>query len=198
MKSREIFRIALKIIGFIVLLQGLRNSVEALLVLKGYASLRLSTPQYWAAWAVIKIVVGTYLMMGDTPFISLAFPAKAAATRGESETTTPAGVAGASMEPKVLFGLAVKTLGLILVLYGLEYFLDALLYAIKTAESNGASGPNWVVFSIAELVLGLAMLRGMVPFVEFAFPGETTKGRPKAEETATEDGGRDPEDDRAP
>src|SRR5437867_5305780 len=86
MKSREMFRLAIKIFGFIVLLQGLRNCAEALMILMGYANPRLSTTQYWAAWAIIKIVAGVYLMVGVTPFVNLAFPMKPEATTDATET----------------------------------------------------------------------------------------------------------------
>jgi hypothetical protein len=87
MKSREIFRLAIKTIGFIILLQGVRDCVEGLLILKGYAIVRLSTPQYWAAWAIIKIGFGVYLMVAGTPLLNLAFPLKKSA--GNDETRQP-------------------------------------------------------------------------------------------------------------
>jgi len=176
MKSREIFRLAIKIIGFIILLQGFRNCIEGLLILKGYATVHLSTPQYWAAWAIIKIGFGVYLMVRGVPFLNLAFPLKAAAGHDGNEPTAATGLAGAEgasgglLDPKVMFGLAVKIVGLILVLYGLEYFFDALLYAMKTAQSNETTAHTGAVFAVSEIVLGLAMLRGLIPLADFAFP----------------------------
>src|SRR6266481_4561557 len=167
MKSREIFRLAVKIIGFIILLQGFRNCVEGLLILKGYATVRLSTPQYWAAWAIIKIGFGVYLMVGGLPFVNLAFPLKAPVGHDGNEPTAVTGLADAKgangdlLDPKVMFGLAVKIAGLIMVLYGLEYFFDALLYAMKTARSNETAAHTGAVFAVSEIVLGLAMLRGL-------------------------------------
>src|SRR3974390_2008504 len=134
MKSREVFRLAVKTIGFIILLQGFRNFVEGLLILKGYAIVRLSTPQYWAAWAIIKTGFGVYLMVGGTPFLNLAFPLKTAAGNDENEAIGAAdsacarGGKGDLLDHRVIFGIAVRTIGLLLVLYGLEYFFDALLY----------------------------------------------------------------------
>jgi hypothetical protein len=176
MKSREIFRMAVKIIGFIILLQGLRNCVEGLLILKGYATVRLSTPQYWAAWAIIKIGFGVYLMVWGAPFLNLAVPVKKAVGHDGNEPTAVIGMGGVEgvngdlLDPKVMFGLAVKIIGLILVLYGMEYFFDAILYAMNTAQSNETAAHTGAVFAVSETVLGLAMLRGLVPLVDFAFP----------------------------
>jgi len=193
MKPRELFQLAIKTIGFIILLQGFRNCVEGLLILKGYAIVHLSTPQYWAAWAFLKIGFGVYLMVGGTPFLNLAFPLKTAARNAESEITTATGLAvskeskGDIMDPKVMFGLAVKTIGLILVLYGLEYFFDSLLYAMKTVQSNEAAAHTGAVFAISEFVLGLAMLRGVVPLVDFAFPQAVAESSTRVEENRPQD-----------
>ncbi|MGZ4973335.1 MAG: hypothetical protein ACXWKG_15435 [Limisphaerales bacterium] len=189
MKSRETFWLAVKIIGFIILLQGFRNCVEGLLVAKGYYNSRLTTPQYWAAWAVIKIIFGVYLMVGGVPFLNLAFPLNAAAASDGNEPSSGGGLArvkednGDLFNPKVMFGVAVKIIGLILVLYSLEYFFDALLFAMKTAHSNETTAHTGTVFAISEIVLGLAMLRGAAPLVDFAFPRSTSKSPTAVDET---------------
>jgi hypothetical protein len=63
--------------------------------------------------------------------------------------------------PKVtgqaLFGLVVKTVGLIVVLYGLELFVAELLLAAKAPARQSR-----VVFSVLEIVVGLVMVRGVV------------------------------------
>lgn len=189
MKSRELFRLAVKIIGFIILLQGFRNCVEGLLILKGYAIVRLSTPQYWAAWAIIKIGFGVYLMVGRVPFLDLVFPLTPAAGDDANEPTTGTGLADAKgangdlLNPKEVFGLAVKVIGLILVLYGLEYFFDALLYAMKTAQANDTTAHPGSVFAVAEIALGVAMLRGIPPLVDFAFPHSTSESPTEVDKT---------------
>lgn len=181
MKSREIFRSAIKIIGFIILLQGFRNCIEALLVAKGYYNSHLTTPQYWAAWAVIKIVFGVYLMVAGVPFLNLAYPLNAAAASDGNEPRNVGKFDRVTegncdiFDPKVMFGVAVKVIGLILVLYGLEYFFDALLYAMKTSHSNESTTHTGTVFALSEAVLGLAMLRCAAPLVDFAFPHSTSK-----------------------
>ncbi len=78
------------------------------------------------------------------------------------------------MQPKVIFAVVVKTVGLIVVLYGLEYFVGSLMYSLKAPETTDAD-KGWLVRSIIEIAFGLALMRGIVPLVDFAFPGEITK-----------------------
>ena len=189
MKSREIFRLAVKIIGFIILLQGVRNLVDALLILKGYATVHLSTPRYWAAWAFVKMVAGTYLVAGGKLVVNIAFKQKAA----ETDTTRPAeevepGTADQyPTSPRIIFDLAVRTIGLILLLYGVQYIFDALLIFANTAQSRETSSHSWVVFGFGELALGIAMVRGVVPLADFAFPAEASEENPEAKESASPD-----------
>jgi len=184
MKAREMFQLALKVVGFVILLQGLRDGVESIMIVTGYAKVRLTTPGYWAGWAIIKMVVGTYLLVGVTPFAVLAFPRKSGATNGATEPTPSPDKAeaikdhGRLMNPIVMFDLIVRTVGLIVLLYGLQYVFDQLLYAMETVGSREASNRNWTVLGIGQIVVGLAMLRGLVPLVSFAFPGEAAKGQP--------------------
>jgi hypothetical protein len=193
MKSRTMFQLAIKIVGFIVLLQGIRNCVESLMILMGNAHPQSTTPQYWAGWAVIKIVGGVYLMVGITPFVNLAFPPKPDATSNVTEPTPTAdgsdavGENGRFLDPKAIFGLIVKTVGLIVLLFGLQYIVDALLHAMQGPQSRESSYQMWGVFGAVESFVGLAMLRGMVPLVDFAFPGDTTKGQVKFEEDLPQD-----------
>ncbi len=197
MKSREIFRMAIKIIGLIILLQGIRNVVEGFMILKGYATVRLSTPQYWAAWAVIKMAAGVYLMKGVTPFLNLAFPLKLEAEGDATEAAPNRGGAdavrrkGCLMDPKVMFDLIVRTAGLVVILYGLQYLVDDLLYAMKTAQSQKASSQGWEVVSVVQILVGVAMVRGLVPLVDFAFPGDRTDAQPRAEAPPPQDETRD-------
>jgi hypothetical protein len=86
-----------------------------------------------------------------------------------------------------MFGVAVKTIGLILILYGLEYFFDALLYAMKAAQSNAAAPHTGVVFAALEIALGLGMLRGIVPLVDFAFPRARSERPTSVEEAKAQD-----------
>src|SRR5438477_6196683 len=120
MKSREVFRLAIKIIGFIVLLQGFRNVFEALMILKGYANTRLSTSTYWIAWGLIKIVAGLYFIVARTPLVDLAFPLKSEKADvdrempSSPEITHVPKINSRLVEARVIFGLIVKTIGLII------------------------------------------------------------------------------------
>lgn len=163
------------------------------IILKGYAIVHLSTSQYWAAWAIIKIGFGAYLMVGGTPFLNMAFPLETASRNAENEMPAAPGLAasdgpkGGIIDPKVMFDVAVKTIGLILVLYGLEYFFDALLYAMKTAQPNDSASRPVALFALSELVLGLAMLRGVAPLVDFAFPQAAAESPARVEENRPKD-----------
>lgn len=190
MKARDIFALAIKIIGFIVLLQGLKCLVESLMLLQGYAHVRLSTPGYWAVWGLIKIVVGVYLLMANTPFPDLAFlrepetPITTSAPTPGMDASNLGKGNGGLMEPKVIFSIIVKTFGLILVLYGLSFVVERLLDALKSSDARAASEQNWTVYGLAAAAAGLALMRGLVPLVDWAFPEPTPTGPPEPEERA--------------
>jgi hypothetical protein len=181
MKVRDIFGLAIKLIGVVVLLQGCRNVVEALMIFKGYANVRLSTPQYWAAWGFIKLAVGVYLMVWSKPLVRLAFASSAKETSNDSvafpSTENDKVQTGNEQltDPRVVFGLIVKTIGLIVFLYGVEYCVNGLLDAMRTSEARQASNPHWAAFTIIQCVAGLAMMRWTAPLVEFAFPVDIKK-----------------------
>ncbi len=76
MKSRELFLLAVKVIGFVVVLYGIQNVIDSLMISMGYANVNLSTPRYWAARGFIKIVAGVYLMVGSTPLVNQLYSQK--------------------------------------------------------------------------------------------------------------------------
>jgi len=196
MKSRELFKLAIKIIGCLALLQGLENGIEATLVLQGYAAAQPGTPQYWAAWALIKIAAGLYLMMGAAPLVNMAIPRKADTTSAVSEPTPdpsqPNSIAAQeqTLDQRVIFDLIVRTIGLVVLLRGLQFLCDTILSAMRTSGSEASPHGVWTVYSALEIAVGLAMLRGVVPLVEFAFPAaaanEQSKTEPEAPQTDTD------------
>ena len=163
------------------------------MILKGYANVRLSTPQYWAVWALLKIVAGVYLMVGLTPFVRLAFPPKPKETEDVTEkipnadSPTAAAANGRSMDTRMIFDLIVKSVGLIVLLYGVESLLDILLDPSKTPDSKAGSKERWLMSTIVQILVGLAMLRGITPLVDFAFPGAASKSESEVGETLTGD-----------
>ncbi len=178
--------------GLVVLLQGLRDMIESVMILKGYSNVHLSTPQYWIFWGCIKIVFGLYLLVGVTPFVSLAFPRARAGTKDGADTSAPSEDAGSVkgnvwlMEPKAAFGIIVKAIGLIVSLYGLSSCVDAALYAMTTPVSTSAPESRALVaFYIVEIAAGLVLMRAGAPLVKFAFSRETTETQSDVDKTGT-------------
>jgi hypothetical protein len=187
MNSRELFKLAIKIIGCLALLQGLENGIEAILVLQGLAAAQQSTPNYWAAWALIKIAAGLYLMMGAAPLVNMAVPLQADTTSAVSETSPNPSKSisiAAEEQPldrRAIFDLIVRTIGLVVLLRGLQFLCDTILSAMRTSGSEASPHGVWTVYSVVEVAVGLAMLRGVVPLVEFAFPRQAANGQSKTE-----------------
>lgn len=183
---RNLFELAVKIAGLVVLLQGLRNIIESVLIVLLFEGLEglSNSPKYWAAWAFFKIVAGVYLMVGARPVVKLAF----LSAQDDADARMTFSDIGRIMEPRVVFGLIVKTVGLLVFLGGLEFFIDSLLTTMMSSKEPMATNQRWFLSSILEMLVGLALLRGLVPLVDFAFPG-----RPSADERQPEkrDAGHD-------
>ena len=74
------------------------------------------------------------------------------------------------MTSRDIFRIIVATLGLLGVAYGALYFLDGLLYALGLLESSHVSPKFYAAHGAVEIVLGLMIMRGVPPLVDFAFP----------------------------
>ncbi|MBN1506258.1 MAG: hypothetical protein JW955_05405 [Sedimentisphaerales bacterium] len=73
------------------------------------------------------------------------------------------------MTPSDIFGIVVRTIGLIMTLVGLWTIGFALLILVGGGP-GGAAG--LLIAGIPESLVGLWLLRGAKPLVQFAFPEE--------------------------
>ena len=73
------------------------------------------------------------------------------------------------MKPAELFGVVVRTIGLLLVLSSAWMVLLGLLGVVLGGPGQMA---GMLVFGIPVLLIGIWLLRGARPLVEFAYPGE--------------------------
>lgn len=101
-----------------------------------------------------------------------------------------------AMKSRDVFALAVRIVGLVVFLYGLEHLLYGVLGAAGILGSQSVKGHG--IFGVCELVLGLLMMRGLTPLVEIAFPQddtdpeETRQMEPPAEEAVAKKTGARP------
>ena len=73
------------------------------------------------------------------------------------------------MQPKATFQMAVRILGLIVMLYGLESLTEGLLIALGASQPHGATMGYWGGKGIIQLIIGAFMVRGSPDLVDFAF-----------------------------
>ncbi len=73
------------------------------------------------------------------------------------------------MKPSDVFGIVVRTVGLLITLTALWSIGWALLSLAGGGPGNAA---GLLIFGIPELLIGLWLLRGAKPLVRFAFPEE--------------------------
>jgi hypothetical protein len=77
------------------------------------------------------------------------------------------------MNPKDLFQVVVRAAGLIVLLYGAEYLLEALLFQLGYREVRDALLVRYYsARGVLYIIVGLVLLRGASPLVAFAFPSE--------------------------
>jgi len=73
------------------------------------------------------------------------------------------------MKPSDVFGVVVRTVGLVVTLMGLW----RIGYAILDLVGGGPGGAaGLLITGVPELLVGLWLLRGAKPLVQFAFPEE--------------------------
>jgi hypothetical protein len=197
MTSRSLFRIAVKLVGIIVLLQGLSDTLQGVMILLGCWKPRLTTAQYWAVTAVLKMGVGVYLVIWASPLVELAFPVRRRPKGGAGETTRsrefPNSNADgrASFTPSVLFGLVVKTLGLIICLYALQDLLGECLAALAVPEGASTGSKLSFVFNILKFLAGLGMMLRTGLLVDFVMQERPTKLQSEDGQPATPEEGSD-------
>lgn len=74
------------------------------------------------------------------------------------------------MGPKEWFAVAIRVLGAILVLYGLAFLMDSLLFRVGYVTYLDVSQLYYVIWGLSYGAVGLYLLRGAPLIVYFAFP----------------------------
>ncbi len=74
------------------------------------------------------------------------------------------------MKPAEIFGVVVRTIGLLMTMIALAQTLFALLVTVLGGPANG---PGLLIFSLPALVVGIWLLRGAKAVVWFAYPDES-------------------------
>jgi hypothetical protein len=72
------------------------------------------------------------------------------------------------MKPSDVFGIVVRTAGLVITLMGLW----RIGYAVLALVGGGPGSAHLLITGVPELLVGLWLLRGAKPLVQFAFPEE--------------------------
>ena len=74
------------------------------------------------------------------------------------------------MKSRDIFDIIARTLGLSVILYGLGHLLYGLLGATALVENK--YGRYNAVTGVVEVIVGLLMMRGVIPIADIAFPPE--------------------------
>jgi uncharacterized membrane protein HdeD (DUF308 family) len=87
----------------------------------------------------------------------------------------------ALMKPRQAFGVAVRVLGLIIILVSVLYFVSAFIVCFDPTYRPNLS-PAWHYFidAVVELLIGLYLLRGAPHIVRYAFRDEDLDDKPDA------------------
>ena len=77
------------------------------------------------------------------------------------------------MKPKHAFGVAVRIIGLIVILVAVLYFISGFILLVDPHFRPNVS-PAWhyLVDGVVEILVGLYLLRGARHIVRFAYPDE--------------------------
>jgi hypothetical protein len=83
------------------------------------------------------------------------------------------------MKPKQAFGLAVRVIGLMVILVAVLYFVSAFVVLIDPTCRPNLS-PSWQYFAagVGNFLIGLYLLRGASHVVNFAYPDEDSESKP--------------------
>lgn len=70
------------------------------------------------------------------------------------------------------FGLAVRVIGVLILLYGAGYLMDSLLFSLGYFNFPESSPAYYVVAGISYCVVGVCLMRGASQLIRFAYPSE--------------------------
>ena len=85
MGAKDWFTLALRIVGVVLLLYGLRDLVDHLLYQLGYFNWPDVSPRYFVAVGAIQICAGLYLVRGAPLLVGFAFPGAAEGVEDEAQ-----------------------------------------------------------------------------------------------------------------
>jgi uncharacterized membrane protein HdeD (DUF308 family) len=85
------------------------------------------------------------------------------------------------MKPKQAFGVGVRLVGLIVALVGIYFLVCGLvIFADPTYSTKVSPAWHYLLFGIVDLVIGLALIRGVQEVVRFAYPDDDSDSDTKA------------------
>ena len=74
MTAKDIFGLALRVVGFGLFLNGLDNIGEFIAVQIGYFTLQKTDPTYYFVLGIAQAVIGLYFLRGAPHFIRYSYP----------------------------------------------------------------------------------------------------------------------------
>ena len=77
------------------------------------------------------------------------------------------------MKPRDVFRVVIATTGWIAVCYGVISIVDGLLFAVGLSQLQHTLPRYYGARGLIQIVLGLLVMRGVPPLVDWAFPTET-------------------------
>ena len=85
MGAKDWFTLALRVVGVVLLLYGLRDLVDHLLYRLGYFNWPEISPLYYVVTGVAQALAGLYLVRGAPLLVGFAFPETAVDEEDEAE-----------------------------------------------------------------------------------------------------------------
>lgn len=74
MKANDYFGVAIRVVGVVMVLYGLRDLLDALLLVLGYFTLMDTNPKYYVVMGLASFLVGLYFVRGAGLLVDFAFP----------------------------------------------------------------------------------------------------------------------------
>lgn len=74
------------------------------------------------------------------------------------------------MSARNLFGVVVRTFGLVMLLYSVGYLLRGILALAGLLQSKSNTGFSDLLIGVAAFLLGLFLMRGASRITKFAYP----------------------------
>jgi hypothetical protein len=74
MKANDYFEVAIRVIGVVLMIYGLRDLLDALLFVLGYFTIMDTNPKYYLVFGLGSLVLGFYFVRGAGLLVDFAFP----------------------------------------------------------------------------------------------------------------------------